>query len=918
MKLYAAGPLLVFFCMPASVLAQVSPPYLIEGPIIVQSGGCNLLPEAIGGKLTKKCVDISYDPSQPTSASIMQRRYVLVPRGNLIFEFPVVSNVVSSAGQLSVDFGVTVTVQGPNPGETATNTGGVTFSGKDSALIQVPINVDWADSVVTFQIDLSQEIIYGPCDPKPRNCVSASGQFTGPGLSSVSLGAIYPSELVPNDGFLVIATPAAGFQLPVLPTTILYAPLGNGSQANSSFTVTNIVGTNQQFTNSQGQTQGLTHDDKNQYQVGVTLSLAHVSEESDVVCAKDSCKLGLGVNYSESWEHSTETDNEQTYGTTESVITQSQTQVQYTVSPLPGQPSLDNVTWATQPFWRDIFLAVTDPQYAVWDYPAGPVIQPLGAASVVVLPVRQLDSCRNAPNAIEPTSFVPAQWQQNQVFAPGTVLVDSNNQIQVATTGGKSGLMQPLSQWQAFRIYPLNATIIDATGNKQTVTKAGLSDSSAPTWTPTINATTNDGSVVWINGGSATGWGFNYGDQTSDGTVTWTNENDQFGVYKSSVALDATHFIQLRTWNAGQAFPTGAMIVGPGLGSIEVATAGGTSGSTAPTWNTADEGTTTDGTITWTNEQDHFTVYAGPVVQRGSVYRWLSSDNCKDVLSLDQFYAKGAQSAYPIAYRVLGNQLSLSPSTPTTYSNQKQTATSVGQNSTAKQTTKVTSVYSNTLGGTGALDFGLKLASFVLGIDVTGGLSETSSTTTVDTTENSQSLQSATTATGQWTASTTIQDSGNEQSIPVNILQDSIFMGIAVQDPSMNPAPPATGALPMVSDKNVPPELQGLPIVPVGRSPAILRKSGSLEPTTYLQQTYYGYAVLVNKPTTASQIREHLQALHAAAAHRHIARVVPPPPPIRVRIGRRQDVLRRLRTIKSPTTPVQDAIKWLEQPTKTP
>jgi hypothetical protein len=915
-QLYLFGVLWVLLSMPASVRAQSSPPYVVEGPTIIQNNGCKLLNENFGGgKLTTQCVSISYDTSQLTSASIAQKRFVFVPRGNLLFEFPVVSNLQTSHGRLNVDYEVTVTVNGPNPNETTTNTGSVTLNGKSSMVLQVPINVDWAESVVTFQIALEQEIINGPCDPKP-NCFSASGQFPGPDLSAISLQAIDPSP-VPMDGFLVIATPAAGFQLPILPTAIIYSPLGNGSQAQSSFTVTEIVGTNQQFVNSTDQTHGITNDDKTQYQAGITLSIGYdrgggdSKDDSNIVCGKDTtCKLSLGANYSESWDHSTETDNELTYGKTGSVVTQNQMQVTYSAIPVSKQPSIDQITWETQPFWRDYFLAVTDAQYAVWDYPAGAVIQPLGSASVVHLPVQQLDSCKNAPQAIEPASLVPAQWAPNQVITLGTVLVDSNNEIQVATSGGKTGATPPLPQWQAYHTYSANTVIVDGLGNKQTVTKAGLSNGAAPVWNPAAGQVTSDGSVIWTNGGPAKGWGLNYGDQTSDGAVVWTNRNDGFGMYKSSVAQDAARFVQLRSWSAGQTIPTGAVIVTPGLGSIQVATKGGTSGAVAPVWNTADQGITTDGAVTWTNEQEHFVVYAGQIVQRASVYQWLSSENCTDILSLDQFYSKGAQSAYPTAYRVLGNQLSISPpSNPITYSNQNQTATSRGQSSTSKQSTTVTSVYSNSLGATGALDFGLKVASFVLGVDVTGGVNQNSTTTTVDATVDSQTLESSKTATGQWVASTTIQDSGNEKSIPVNVLQDTIFMGLAVQDPAMNPARPgtsgpilkepaaqtsATNSAPPQADvltassQNVPESLHDTPIVPIGQSVAIFRKPGSPEPTTFALQTNYGYVITVSKPTNAAEVMDQLKALHATAASRHVTRTIPAPLPARIRPLTRQ------------------------------
>src|SRR5207244_3097771 len=111
-------------------------------------------------------------------------------------------------------------------------------------------------------------------------------------------------------------------------------------------------------------------------------------------------------------------------------------------------------------------------------------------------------------------------------------------------------------------------------------------------------------------------------------------------------------------------------------------------------------------------------------------------------------------------------------------------------------------------------------------------------------------------------------------------------------DTSMHLAPPAAQARRAVTDKSVPPELQGLPIVPVGHSPAILRKHGSSEPTTYVQQTNYGYVIVVKDPTNTSQIKAQLRALHTDAAQRHIARAVPPPGPVMVSAPSPRDTLK--------------------------
>lgn len=54
------------------------------------------------------------------------------------------------------------------------------------------------------------------------------------------------------------------------------------------------------------------------------------------------------------------------------------------------------------------------------------------------------------------------------------------------------------------------------------------------------------------------------------------------------------------SWTASNAYSAGQVII-DSLGNIEIVTTAGTSGATVPTWNTNSGGTTTDGTVTWTN-----------------------------------------------------------------------------------------------------------------------------------------------------------------------------------------------------------------------------------------------------------------------------------------------------------------------------
>lgn len=54
------------------------------------------------------------------------------------------------------------------------------------------------------------------------------------------------------------------------------------------------------------------------------------------------------------------------------------------------------------------------------------------------------------------------------------------------------------------------------------------------------------------------------------------------------------------SWKASNAFTSGQVII-DSLGNIQIVTTAGTSGATAPAWNTVSGKTTTDGSVTWTN-----------------------------------------------------------------------------------------------------------------------------------------------------------------------------------------------------------------------------------------------------------------------------------------------------------------------------
>jgi hypothetical protein len=173
----------------------------------------------------------------------------------------------------------------------------------------------------------------------------------------------------------------------------------------------------------------------------------------------------LGFDFSGSWDNSVENDHQ--LSSTDSVLTTTQQTSRqiFQNSPAPSQPPLNQITYSSQPFWDDLILLVINPQYAVWSYPNGPLIQPIGNdanAGIVELPIRLLDNCVNTPSALQPTSATARTWQPGQSYSVGSLILIENAHLQVVTSAGVSGAV-------------------------------------APAWGTASGSTTSDGGVTWTN-----------------------------------------------------------------------------------------------------------------------------------------------------------------------------------------------------------------------------------------------------------------------------------------------------------------------------------------------------------------------------------------------------------------------------------
>jgi len=172
----------------------------------------------------------------------------------------------------------------------------------------------------------------------------------------------------------------------------------------------------------------------------------------------------------------------------------------------------------------------------------------LGSSIVVTFdqPI-DTDSFNNGTFALtapDPTSIITP----DQLADEDPVAIQGRGFI-LGTFGFSTKMYQP---WQPFVAYHVNDQVVDSNGNVQTVTEAGTSAPYQPTW-------------LLLEGES-------------------TIDNN------------------LPSWQASQTLPFGQFILDSNGNLQKVTTSiGGTTGSQTPQWNRLINGTTFDGSITWTN-----------------------------------------------------------------------------------------------------------------------------------------------------------------------------------------------------------------------------------------------------------------------------------------------------------------------------
>ena len=229
----------------------------------------------------------------------------------------------------------------------------------------------------------------------------------------------------------------------------------------------------------------------------------------------------------------------------------------------------------------------------------------------------------------------PLAWQPDTAYIKGQFIFDPNGFMQIVTSAGTSASTPPAwpqsekqgqttsdginwqtqgkALWKPDTSYTTGQLILDAAGNIQIVQSGGISGDSVPSWNANSGQTTQDSAVVWQNLGHSawqpnTHYSAGQAILDSNGniqlaTIGGTSGTTAPGWKKTTgnTTLDAaitwTTGAQL-TWQPRFQYPAGQIIVDSN-GNLQLSAAAGVSGANPPVWNTTPKGTTSDSKMSW-------------------------------------------------------------------------------------------------------------------------------------------------------------------------------------------------------------------------------------------------------------------------------------------------------------------------------
>jgi hypothetical protein len=116
----------------------------------------------------------------------------------------------------------------------------------------------------------------------------------------------------------------------------------------------------------------------------------------------------------------------------------------------------------------------------------------------------------------------PIMWQKGHAYAIGDIIQDSNGYLQKVTTAGVSATSAPVWEtvldtttldnqvtwenigapqiaWKANTVFAPGSVIQDSNGNLQLTIGGGVTGSTKPTWNNTLEGLTDESSIEWVN-----------------------------------------------------------------------------------------------------------------------------------------------------------------------------------------------------------------------------------------------------------------------------------------------------------------------------------------------------------------------------------------------------------------------------------
>lgn len=192
-----------------------------------------------------------------------------------------------------------------------------------------------------------------------------------------------------------------------------------------------------------------------------------------------------------------------------------------------------------------------------------------------------------------------------------------------ATVNGGTFILEPIGPpaaagdpWPTQAIYIQRCSVAGTTSTSN----------AAPAWSATLGAigvVTNDNEINWISLGSAT-WNagttyFAWSGQASTFSAVEDSNGSLWVCIVGGTSQGSTPFVAPLVWQSSHAYVLNQTTIDSNSNTQQVTTAG-TSGGSAPSWNTAKGGTTSDGGVTWTNLGSAY----GTVVKESTGVQWVN------------------------------------------------------------------------------------------------------------------------------------------------------------------------------------------------------------------------------------------------------------------------------------------------------